>query len=68
MLRFRKCLVDAVDSMGQRNASSKSRCSSFKRLNSFANVNSKKQLPCLGLIESSPRDRSSLKNITEPID
>jgi hypothetical protein len=43
-----------VDSMGQRNTNSKSRCSSFKGLISFANVNSKKQLPCLGLNRSGP--------------
>ena len=34
----------------------------FQWLNSFASVDSRKTLPCLGLIEYSPKDRVRLKN------
>jgi hypothetical protein len=34
----------------------------FQWLNSFESADSKKTLPCLGLIEYSPKDRVCLKN------
>jgi hypothetical protein len=40
----------------------------FQRLNSFANVDSKKRLSCLGLIEYSLGDGFFLKTIMGPTD
>jgi hypothetical protein len=54
--------VIAVVSMGRRNTGPKSDLQMFQRLNSFENADLKKTLPCLGLIEYSPKDQVSLKN------
>jgi hypothetical protein len=48
--------------MGRRNTRPKSYLRVFQWLNSFASVNSKKTMPCLGLIEYSPKGQVSLKN------
>ena len=47
--------------MGRRNTGSKSNLQVFQRLNPFESADSKKTLPCLGLIEYSPKDQVSLK-------
>ncbi len=47
--------------MGRRNTRPKSYLQVFQWLNSFASVDSKKTLPCLGFIEYSPKDQVSLK-------
>jgi hypothetical protein len=54
--------INAVVSMGRRNAGRKSNLQMFQRLNSFESADSKKTLPCLGLIEYSPKDQVSLRN------
>jgi hypothetical protein len=51
-----------VISMGQRNTHLESYLQVFQWLNSFASVDSRKTLPCLGLIEYSPKDQVLLKN------
>jgi hypothetical protein len=51
-----------VVSMGQRNTHAKSYLHVFQWLNSFVSVDSKKTLPCLGLIEHISKDQVSLKN------
>ena len=48
--------------MGRRNTGPKSNLQVFQRLNLFESADSKKTLPCLGLIEYSPKDQVSLKN------
>jgi hypothetical protein len=48
--------------MGRRNTRPKFYLQVFQWLNSFASVDSKKALPCLGFIEYSPKDQVSLKN------
>jgi hypothetical protein len=48
--------------MGRRNTGPKSNLQVCQWLNSFESADSKKTLPCLGLIEYSPKDRVSLKN------
>ena len=48
--------------MGRRNTRPKSYLQVFQWLNSFASVDSKKTLPCLGFIEYSPKDQVSLKS------
>jgi len=48
--------------MGRRNTHPKSYLQAFQWLNSFASVDSRKTLPCLGLIKYSPKDRVLLKN------
>jgi hypothetical protein len=48
--------------MGRRNTRPKSYLQVFQWLNSFVTVDSKKTLPCLGLIDYSPKDQVSLKN------
>jgi hypothetical protein len=55
------CLINAVVSMGRRNTGPKSNLQMFQWLNSFESADSKKTLPCLGLIEYSPKDQVSLK-------
>jgi hypothetical protein len=59
---YSTCLINAVVSMGRRNTGPKSNLQMFQRLNSFESADSKKTLPCLGLIEYSPKDQVSLKN------
>jgi hypothetical protein len=54
--------ITGVVSMGRRNTGPKSNLQLFQWLNSFESADSKKTLPCLGLIEYSPEDRVSLKN------
>ena len=54
--------VTAVVSMGRRNTGPKSNLQMFQRLKSFESADSKKTLPCLSLIEHSPKDQVSLKN------
>ena len=51
-------LINAVVSMGRRNTGPKSNLQVFQRLNSFESADSKKTLPCLGLIEYAQRIRS----------
>jgi hypothetical protein len=51
-----------VLSMGRRKIHPNSYLHVFQWLNSFASVDSKKTLPCLGFIEYSPKDQVSLKN------
>ena len=48
--------------MGRRNTGPKSNLQVFHRLNPFGSADSKKTLPCLGLIEYSPKDKVSLKS------
>ena len=48
--------------MGRRNTGPKSNLQMFQWLNSLDGADSKKTLPCLGLIEYSPKDQVSLKN------
>jgi hypothetical protein len=48
--------------MGRRNTHPKSYLRVFQRLNSFESVDSRKTLPCLGLIEYSPKDQVLLKD------
>jgi hypothetical protein len=48
--------------MGRRNTGPKSNLQVFQWLNSFESADLKKTLPCLGLIEYSPKDQVSLKN------
>jgi hypothetical protein len=48
--------------MGRRNTVPKSNLQVFQWLNSFESADSKKTLPCLGLIEYSSKDQVSLKN------
>ena len=55
-------VINAVVSMGRRNTGPKSNLQLFQRLNSFESADAKKILPCLGLIEYSPKDQISLKN------
>jgi hypothetical protein len=57
-----QCPINAVVSMGRRNAGPKSNLQMFQRLNSFESADSKKTLPCLGLIEYSSKEQVSLKN------
>jgi hypothetical protein len=57
-----------VVSMGQRNTHPKSYLQVFQWLNSFASADSRKTLPCLGLIEYSSKDRVLLKNTIGAID
>ena len=57
-----------VVSMGRRNTGPKSNLQMFQRPNSFGSADSKKTLPCLGLIEYSPRDQVALKNIIASTD
>jgi hypothetical protein len=52
-----------VVSMGQRNAHPESYLQVFQWLNSFASVDSRKTLPCLGLIGYSPKDQVLLKTL-----
>ena len=47
-------MIIPVVSMGRRNTGPKSNLQVFQRLNSFESADSKKTLPCLGLIEYSP--------------
>ena len=54
--------------MGRRNTDPKSNLQVFQRLNLFESADSKKTLPCLGLIEYSPKDQVSLKNTTGSTD
>ncbi len=54
--------INAVVSMGRRNTGPKSNLQVFQWLNSSERASSKKTLPCLGLIERSPKDQVSLKN------
>ena len=54
-------VVSGVVSMGRRNTDPKSNLQVFQRLNSFESADAKKTLPCLGLIEYSPKDQVSLK-------
>ena len=53
--------IDLVVSMGRRNTDPKSNLQVFQRLNSFESADSRKTLPCLGLIDYSPKDQVSLK-------
>ncbi len=53
--------INKVVSMGRRNTHPKSYLQVFQWLNSLASVDSRKTLPCLGLIEYSPRDQILLK-------
>ena len=55
-------VITPVVSMGRCNTASKSNLQVFQWLNSFESADSKKTLPCLGLIEYSPKDQVSLKN------
>jgi len=48
--------------MGQRNTHPKPYLQAFQWLYSFVSIDSKKALPCLGIIEYSPKDQVSLKN------
>ena len=48
--------------MGRRNSHTKSYLQVFQWLNAFASVDSRKTLPCFGLIEYSPKDQVLLKN------
>jgi hypothetical protein len=48
--------------MSRRNTVLKSYLLAFPWLNSLVSVDSKKTLPCLGLIEYCPKDQVSLKN------
>jgi hypothetical protein len=48
--------------MRRHNTGPKSKLQVFSTLNSFESADSKKTLPCLGLIEYSPKDQVSLKN------
>jgi hypothetical protein len=57
-----------VDSMGRRNTSSKPKALEFQRLNSFANADSKKTPPCLGVIEDSLGDGFVSQTIMGPTD
>jgi hypothetical protein len=57
-----ECLINEVVSMGRRNTGPKSNLQVCQWLNSFESADSKKTLPCLGLIEYSPKDRVALKN------
>jgi hypothetical protein len=61
-------VIIPVVSMGRRNTGPKSNLQALQRLNSFENADSKKTLPCLGLIEYSPKDQVSLKNTTGSTD
>ena len=54
--------MNGVVSMGRRNTRLKSYLQVFQALNSFASVDSKKTLPCLGFIEYSPKQQVSLKS------
>jgi hypothetical protein len=54
-------LISRVVSMGRRNTCPKSYLQVFQWLNSFGSADSKKTLPCLGLVEYSPKDQVSLK-------
>ena len=54
--------------MGRRNTGPKSNLQVSQRLNSFESADSKKTLPCLGLIEYNPKDQVSLKNTIGPTD
>jgi hypothetical protein len=54
--------IRSVFSMGQRNTHPESYLQVFQWLNSFASVDSRKTLPCLGIIEYSPKDQVLLKN------
>ena len=47
--------------MGRRDTGPKSNLQVFQRLNLFESADSRKTLPCLGLIEYSPKDQVSLK-------
>jgi hypothetical protein len=60
--RFGQCLINAVVSMGRRNSGPTSNLQVFQWLNSFESADSKKTLPCLGLIEYSTEDQVSSKN------
>jgi hypothetical protein len=64
-LKHSTCPINVVDSMGRRNTGPKSNLQMFQRLNSFESADSKKRLPCLGLIEYSPKDQVSLENTIE---
>ena len=48
--------------MGRRNTHPKPYRQVFQWLDSFASVDSRKTLPCLGLIEYGPKDQVLLKN------
>jgi hypothetical protein len=48
--------------MGRRNTDPKSNLQVFQGLNSFESADSKKTLPCVGLIEHSSKARVSLRN------
>jgi hypothetical protein len=61
-LSNKKFLESPVVSMGRRNTHPKSYLQVFQWLNSFARVDLRKTLPCLGLIEYSPKDQLLLKN------
>jgi hypothetical protein len=54
--------------MGRRNTGPKSDLQMFQWLNSFECADSKKTLPCLGLIEYGPKDQVSLNNTIGSID
>jgi hypothetical protein len=54
--------------MDRRTTGPKSNLQVFQRLNSFESADSKKTLPCLGLIEYSPKDQVSLKNTSGSTD
>jgi hypothetical protein len=62
------CPVIRVVSMDRRTTGPKSNLQVFQRLNSFESADSKKTLPCLGLIEYSPKDQVSLKNTSGSTD
>src|ERR1700751_3354055 len=59
------CVQISVDDRGGLNGSTQHRpevqSADVSRLNCFESVDSKKTLPCLGLIEYSPKDHVSLK-------
>ena len=61
----RQVPIKPVVSMGRCNTSPKSYLQVFQWLNSFASVDSKKTLPCLGLIECSLKDRISSKALSD---
>jgi hypothetical protein len=54
--------------MGRRNTGPKFNLQMFQRLNSFESADSKKTLPCLGLIEHSPKDQVCLNKTTGSTD
>ena len=53
--------------MGRRNTGPKSNLQMFQWLNSFESAESKKTLPCLGLIECSPLEKRNRINRIESV-